>query len=268
MTARSGVGAEVKRVRRGQGLSQRQLAERAGLSPAYISEVESGAKEPTLGSLRRLAAGLGLPAEALLAASPPSLEAAAAVPEGGPTLGQRLRLVRQARGLTLGEGAGRAGISSSYLADIERGRTSPSVDTLRKLAKALEFSVAALYHSGDVVLASKLRQLRTNLGLSQGDLARRARVSPSLVGQLEQGRVLPSLDTLERLAAALGVSACYLIIEEPRLEDMMAAMNPEVRELLTDPAVQSFLRAVCDLSESEFKFVMRFVQLYKEHRRS
>ncbi len=265
------------------------------MSPAYVSEVETGRKTPTLPLLRRLAAGLNVPPEALLAPTPvdPGNEAAPtgddaepadgeagpadgkAGPAGGetgpardgPKWGERLRLVRLARGKTLAETAQQAGLSASYLADIERGRSGPSLDALRKIAKALNYSVAALYHAGDPVLSAKLRQLRSSIGLSQADLARRVRVSPGLVSQLERGRVLPSLDTLERLADVLGVSPCYLIIEEPHLEDMLAAMNPELRELLGDPAVQSFLRMVCDLSGSEFRFVMKFIQLYKEHRR-
>jgi len=279
MPAAHSVGQEVKRLRNLQGLSQRELARRAALSPAYISEVERGLKAPTLTALRQLASGLNVTTEALLVTAPvdplpePSApdstnaaDSTARATEGGLSWGDRLRLVRSARGKSLAETAQRAGISVGYLADIERGRVKPSLEALRKLAVALEFSVAALYHSGDVVLAAKLRQLRSDLGLSQDQLARRVGVSPSLVGQLEQGRALPSLDTLERLADALGVSPCYLIIEEPRLEDMLAAMHPDVRRMLGDPGVQAFLRMICDMPENELRFVMRMVQLYKEHR--
>lgn len=49
-------------------------------------------------------------------------------------LGDRLRELRQARKGTLLDVAGGTGISVSYLSDLERGRTKPSVDTLEKLA--------------------------------------------------------------------------------------------------------------------------------------
>ena len=43
------------------GLTSKQLAERSGLSPAYISRIEKGDYEsPSLPSLRALAEGLGL----------------------------------------------------------------------------------------------------------------------------------------------------------------------------------------------------------------
>jgi len=49
-------------------------------------------------------------------------------------LGARLRQLRKANGWTLANVAARTGLSVSFLSDIERGRTSPSLDTLEKLA--------------------------------------------------------------------------------------------------------------------------------------
>ncbi len=49
-------------------------------------------------------------------------------------LGARLRQLRKANGWTLADVAARTGLSVSFLSDIERGRTSPSLDTLEKLA--------------------------------------------------------------------------------------------------------------------------------------
>jgi len=52
-------------------------------------------------------------------------------------IGNRIRNLRLAYGLTLKELAGKAGISISYLGDIEKNRSNPSVDTLRSIARAL-----------------------------------------------------------------------------------------------------------------------------------
>lgn len=49
-------------------------------------------------------------------------------------LGDRMRELRLARKETLLDIAGGTGISVSYLSDLERGRTKPSMDTLEKLA--------------------------------------------------------------------------------------------------------------------------------------
>lgn len=51
---------------------------------------------------------------------------------------------------------------------------------------------------------SRLREARDRLGVSQGELARRAQVSRARVGAIEQGRHVPGVDAALRLAAAVG----------------------------------------------------------------
>ncbi|MCD8067994.1 MAG: helix-turn-helix domain-containing protein [Lachnospiraceae bacterium] len=46
--------------RRDTGLTQKQLSERTGISQSDISKFESGGGNPSLKTLRRLAAGLGM----------------------------------------------------------------------------------------------------------------------------------------------------------------------------------------------------------------
>ncbi|MGB1526738.1 MAG: helix-turn-helix domain-containing protein [Miltoncostaeaceae bacterium] len=59
---------EALRARRDEsGLSLRAAAERAGMSPAHLSEVERGIKEPSLGALARIADAIGVgPGEVFL----------------------------------------------------------------------------------------------------------------------------------------------------------------------------------------------------------
>src|SRR2546423_3706375 len=55
-------------------------------------------------------------------------------------------------------------------------------------------------------LGKRLRQERDGLGLSLRELARRLDVSPSLVSQIETGKVQPSVRTLYAMVSELGVS--------------------------------------------------------------
>lgn len=48
------VGERLKSLRLQMGLSQRKLAERAGVANATISQIESGALNPTVGALKRI----------------------------------------------------------------------------------------------------------------------------------------------------------------------------------------------------------------------
>lgn len=46
--------------RRASGLTQKQLAEKTGIAQADISKLENGSANPSLRTLRRLAAGMGM----------------------------------------------------------------------------------------------------------------------------------------------------------------------------------------------------------------
>jgi transcriptional regulator with XRE-family HTH domain len=58
------VGENVRRLRRARGLTQEQLAELAGFTQQYLSELENGKQNPTAVTLYELAQQLGsTPAE-------------------------------------------------------------------------------------------------------------------------------------------------------------------------------------------------------------
>ena len=65
-TGRLLLGARVRRKRIRAGLQLAELAERAGVSMAYLSDIERGRKLPTLPVLDALAVGLGSTAASLL----------------------------------------------------------------------------------------------------------------------------------------------------------------------------------------------------------
>ena len=59
-------------------------------------------------------------------------------------LGQRIRELRNLKGKTLKDISSSSNLSVSYLSDIERGRTNPSLQTLETLAKQFDLSVTDL----------------------------------------------------------------------------------------------------------------------------
>ena len=59
-------------------------------------------------------------------------------------LGQRIRELRNAKSETLKDISKNTKLSVSYLSDIERGRTNPSLQSLETLAKHFEISVTDL----------------------------------------------------------------------------------------------------------------------------
>lgn len=73
--ARADFALAVRKWRRRRGMSQEQLAERAGLHRTYISDVERGARNLSLESIRRLAHALEVSLAALFAPPAESLGA-------------------------------------------------------------------------------------------------------------------------------------------------------------------------------------------------
>jgi transcriptional regulator with XRE-family HTH domain len=63
-------------------------------------------------------------------------------------------------------------------------------------------------------LGKKLRRMRQARGLTAVELAQRARVTTGFISQLEHSQTVPSLQTLQRIAAVLGVSMTYFLLEE------------------------------------------------------
>lgn len=61
--------------------------------------------------------------------------------------------------------------------------------------------------AGDVTrqIGATVRRLRSSMGLTLGEVAKRSNVSAGMLSRLENGDVSPSLETLAALTAALGV---------------------------------------------------------------
>lgn len=81
-------------------------------------------------------------------------------------------------------------------------------------------------------LATLLRRMRTDRGLSQQTLADRARLSRNFVAQIERGESVPTIATLGRIAKALGVSVAELLDEPvpPAVPDAEAVAVPLVAD--------------------------------------
>jgi transcriptional regulator with XRE-family HTH domain len=59
-------GQRLRELRTEHGVSQDQLARKTGIHSTAIGRLERGDREPRLGTILRLARGLGIPAGALL----------------------------------------------------------------------------------------------------------------------------------------------------------------------------------------------------------
>jgi transcriptional regulator with XRE-family HTH domain len=64
-------------------------------------------------------------------------------------IGDRLRELREGRKLSQGDIEKRTGLLRSYISRVENGHTVPSIETLEKLARALEVPLYHLFYEGE-----------------------------------------------------------------------------------------------------------------------
>jgi DNA-binding XRE family transcriptional regulator len=63
---RRDLGARIRTVRERANLSQLELSRRSGIAQESLSRIETGRRDPRLGTLRRLSGGMGLSLEQFL----------------------------------------------------------------------------------------------------------------------------------------------------------------------------------------------------------
>lgn len=107
-------------------------------------------------------------------------------------VGRRLRELREAKGISMRTLAAQSGLSANALSMIERGKTSPSVSTLYKLADALGVPITAFFgpKSGKENVILIRADERVRIPFSRG-------VWEGLGGERFTGRVEPFVLTLE-----------------------------------------------------------------------
>ena len=99
-------------------------------------------------------------------------------------VGERLRDIRRLRRATLRTIADRAGVSESFLSQVERGRASASIASLRRIAGALGVTVADLFEPSGLPRPRVLRR-EDRPALAFGILGRKLLLTPRPLQHLE-----------------------------------------------------------------------------------
>jgi transcriptional regulator with XRE-family HTH domain len=89
-------------------------------------------------------------------------------------IGDRLKELREAKEVSQGDIEKRTGLLRCYISRVENNHTVPAVDTLEKLARALEVPMYQLFHAGEAspdVRKSKMEDHddRDNWGINGRD---------------------------------------------------------------------------------------------------
>jgi transcriptional regulator with XRE-family HTH domain len=99
-------------------------------------------------------------------------------------VGERLRELRRFRRCTLRTVAERSGLSESFLSQVERGRSSASIASLRRIADALGVSIADLF-GPDATPGPRVLRREERPSLAFGVLGRKLLLTPRPLHNLE-----------------------------------------------------------------------------------
>ena len=94
-----------------------------------------------------------------------------------------------------------------------------------------------------MVIGTRLKKLREDKSLSQGDIEKRTGLLRCYISRVENGHTVPSLETLERLAAALEIPLHQLFYEgdgQPALPNLSKLQSTE--ELALDAEQEKEVR--------------------------
>jgi transcriptional regulator with XRE-family HTH domain len=77
-------------------------------------------------------------------------------------IGNRLKEMRESKQLSQGDIEKRTGLLRCYISRVENGHTVPAIETLEKMARALEMPMYRLFHDGEV--GASIRKLTPPTG--------------------------------------------------------------------------------------------------------
>lgn len=112
------------------------------------------------------------------------------------TLGSRLKACRQEKGLTLKAMEARASVSATHISEIERGKTSPTIGALQKIAVALERDLAYFLESEPLDEVAHQRPYERSWHVNESGGGRWTSLTPRIPGsRLSAFRIELAADT-------------------------------------------------------------------------
>jgi transcriptional regulator with XRE-family HTH domain len=106
-------------------------------------------------------------------------------------IGDRLRALREEKKLSQGDIEKRTGLLRCYISRVENGHTVPAIETLEKMARALEVPLYQLFYDGDEAPElPNLPKRRTADEIAWGSSGKEARfltMFRRLLGRIDEG---------------------------------------------------------------------------------
>ncbi|GHV68963.1 transcriptional regulator [Spirochaetia bacterium] len=102
------------------------------------------------------------------------------------------------------------------------------------------------------VFIVNMRKYRKQAGITQEKLAEFCDTDPAYIGQIETGRRCPSLEYVERIAAALNIAPYRLFYDEAEVGDEgIIALHKEQKQKIKTMLIENVSR-ICSMIDEQY----------------
>ena len=184
-----------------------------------------------------------------------NLETKPLSPKPGDSLGECIKARRLERGLGLRELGRATGLSATFISKLEHGDANPTLDTLRRIANALDTSLFRLLMVPPAQSPVVRRAERTRLGLPAGHIAYEI-LTPDVSHKvvLFEGRATASDGNLVGPRLAVETEEC-LVVLEGRFKVTVADRGYELDAGDSIYFSGHDLESICVVGEGEARFL-------------
>lgn len=114
-------------------------------------------------------------------------------------IGERLKAIREQKDLSQGDIEKRTGLLRCYISRVENGHTVPAIETIEKLARAMEVPMYALFYEAEPPASNYQKSASTGWGSSRRD-ARMLHRFRKLMGRMNAGNQTLLLHMAQKMA--------------------------------------------------------------------
>jgi DNA-binding XRE family transcriptional regulator len=114
-------------------------------------------------------------------------------------IGERLKALREQKDMSQGDVEKRTGLLRCYISRVENGHTVPAIETIEKLARAMEVPMYALFYEAEPPAAHSLKPGPTGWGSSRRD-ARTLHRFRKLLGRMNKSNQTLLLHMAQKMA--------------------------------------------------------------------
>ena len=109
-----------------------------------------------------------------------------------------------------------------------------------------------------MVIGKRLKELRKQKQISQGDVEKRTGLLRCYISRVENGHTVPSVDTLEKMARALEVPMYRLFTDEGRIQkpDVSFSKTETARAKKQDAALRPFTKALSRMNDKDQRLLL------------